>query len=251
MSPLIVESGFSIDWLLSQPIAHRGYHTDTIPENSLASFEKACELGLSIELDVHLLKDGEVVVFHDVTLERMTGVKGKISSCDSKMLKDLKLLESDEHVPLLKEVLDLVKDRVPIVLEIKNTNYTGTLEDAVCSLLNSYTGRVTIQSFNPLSLIHCKKKAPNRPRGILTSASYEGIALYKKWLLNTYLLLPRVRPSYIGHQFESLDLLSLKIFRNLKLLPILAWTIKSESDRQLVMGRCDNIIFEAIDYPFK
>ena len=58
--------------LLNKPFAHRGVHS-VYPENSLPAFASAVELGLGIELDVHLSLDGKVVVFHDDTLKRMTG----------------------------------------------------------------------------------------------------------------------------------------------------------------------------------
>lgn len=251
LSPLIVDKRRSLSWIIDRPIAHRGTHSDTIPENSLAAFQCSIDLGLPIELDVHLLKDNKVVVFHDVELERMTGVKGQIAHCDSKMIKDFSLLATEEKIPLLKEVFELVDDQVPIILEIKNTNYDGRLEDAVCDLLENYSGRVAIQSFNPFTLIHCRKRAPERPRGILTSGEYENLALYKKWVLNSYLFLPRVKPSYIAHEFNTLDYISLKFFRKLELLPVLAWTIRNEEDRQKVKDRCHNIIFENIPYPFK
>ncbi len=251
LSPLIVEKGFSHPWLLEKPIAHRGSHDQTLPENSLGAFQKSIELGLPIELDVHLLKDGKVVVFHDKDLERMTGVKGKIGHCDSKMIKDFKLLGTEEHVPLLQEVFDLVNGQVPIILEIKNTNYDGRLEDAVCDLLMKYEGKVALQSFNPLTLIHCRKRVPERPRGILTAAEYENLAFYKRWILNSYLLLPRVKPSYIAHEFSALDFVALRLFRGLELLPIIAWTIRSEEDRTKVSGLCQNIIFENLPYPFE
>jgi glycerophosphoryl diester phosphodiesterase len=251
LSPLIVEKGFSYLWLLEKPIAHRGSHDDKIPENSLGAFKRSIELGLPIELDVHLLKDNKVVVFHDEELERLTGVKGMISHCDSKMIKDFRLLGTDEPVPLLSDVLDLVNDQVPIILEIKNTDYDGRLEDCVCDLLKNYNGRVAIQSFNPLSLIHCRKKAPERPRGILTAAEYDDLPFYKRWVLNSYLLLPRVKPSYIAHECASLDFLSLKTFRKLELIPIIAWTIRSESDLDFAQQRCQNVIFENLTYPFR
>ena len=53
--------------------AHRGLHGNGIPENSLAAFRLAAEAGCGIELDVQLSRDGEVMVFHDYTLTRMTG----------------------------------------------------------------------------------------------------------------------------------------------------------------------------------
>ena len=59
--------------------AHRGLHGADIPENSLAAFEAACQNGFGIELDVQLSSDGEVMVFHDYTLTRMTGRDKKLS----------------------------------------------------------------------------------------------------------------------------------------------------------------------------
>lgn len=250
LSPLIVDKGQSLSWIIDRPIAHRGTHSQTVPENSLGAFKASIDLGLPIELDVHLLKDNKVVVFHDDELKRMTGVRGKIAHCDSQMIEDFRLLDSDEKIPLLRDVFDLVADRVPIILEIKNTNYDGRLEDAVCDLLEDYKGRVALQSFNPFSLIHCRKRCPDRPRGILTASEYEDLAPYKKWLLNSYIFLPRIRPTYIAHEFNTLTYSSLHFFRKFEILPVLAWTIRSVEDRKKILNLCDNIIFENIPYPF-
>lgn len=65
-------------WLSKQYIAHRGLHNNNFPENSLPSFENAIKHGFAIELDVHLLSDGTVAVFHDDSLKRMTGINGLI-----------------------------------------------------------------------------------------------------------------------------------------------------------------------------
>ena len=64
--------------------AHRGLHGDGVPENSLEAFELACQAGFGIELDVQLSSDGEVVVFHDYTLNRMTGVDKKLCERSSR-----------------------------------------------------------------------------------------------------------------------------------------------------------------------
>lgn len=251
LSPHIVEDGFKLDWLLSRPIAHRGFHNLHFPENSLASFEEAISRNLAIELDVHLLKDGEVVVFHDETLDRMTGIKGKISSCDVQMISKVKLGSSNERIPLLRDVFSLVAGRVPIILEIKNIDYNGVLEDRICELVKNYEGHVAIQSFNPFSLSHCRRLLPEVPRGMLTARSYEGVNFFKTILLNTYALLPKVRPSYVGHHFDHMDMLPLTGIRKNQLLPILAWTIKSESDWHKTRPFCDNIIFEGFEIPKK
>ena len=99
--------------------AHRGLHGRGVPENSLKAFELACREGKGIELDVQLSRDGEVMVFHDYTLVRMTGVDKKLCELDRSELCELALAESDQKIPTFSEVLALVGGRVPILVELK------------------------------------------------------------------------------------------------------------------------------------
>ena len=106
-------------------IAHRGF-SGGAPENTLIAFKKALELGVDmIELDVHLSKDGEVVIIHDDTLNRTTNGKGKVAEYTLKELKQLDAGSSSsppysgERIPTLKEVLQLVEARVPLAIELK------------------------------------------------------------------------------------------------------------------------------------
>lgn len=116
------------DWVGKFPvfvIAHRGF-SGAAPENTLAAFEKAIEAGSDmIELDVHLSSDGQVVVIHDDTLNRTTNSKGKVSH---HTLQELKQLDagswfgsqfSGEKIPTLKEVLELVRGRILVNIELK------------------------------------------------------------------------------------------------------------------------------------
>ena len=90
-------------WLVEQPIAHRGFHEKNVPENSLLAFSKAIEKGYAIELDVQLLSDNTVVVFHDESLARMTGNDGYLRFLSKKDLKSLTLKGSKETIPTLEE----------------------------------------------------------------------------------------------------------------------------------------------------
>jgi glycerophosphoryl diester phosphodiesterase len=106
-------------------IAHRGF-SGTAPENTLIAFRKALELDVDmIELDVHLSKDGEVVVIHDDTLNRTTNGKGKVAEYTLKELKQLDAGSfsgpqfSGERIPTLKEVMQLMEGRVPLCIELK------------------------------------------------------------------------------------------------------------------------------------
>ena len=112
-------------WLCNEYIAHRGFHSETAPENSLAAFENAIKHNYAIELDVRALSDGTVVVFHDETLGRMTGADGFISNYSYEDIKDLRLLKTQEKIPTLDEVLAFVDGRTPILIEIKNMGKVG------------------------------------------------------------------------------------------------------------------------------
>jgi glycerophosphoryl diester phosphodiesterase len=136
------------------PIAHRGLHAahDGRPENSLAAFAYACERGFPAELDARLTRDGEVVVFHDRTLRRMTGADGRVEDRDAADVRALRLLGTRERVPLLRDVLELVDGRVPLLVEVKAGAPYPALERAVLGALDCYAGEVAIQSFKPRML---------------------------------------------------------------------------------------------------
>lgn len=106
-------------------IAHRGF-SGTAPENTLAAFKRAMDVGSNmIELDVHLSRDGHVVVIHDDTLKRTTGGMGKVVDFSLQELKQLDAGKwfgsrfSGEKIPTLKEVLELTRGKIPIHIELK------------------------------------------------------------------------------------------------------------------------------------
>ncbi len=111
----------NLQFLTENLIAHRGYHNMKagIPENSVGAFEKAIENHYMIELDVHILKDNKIIVFHDDNLERMTGVKKQLKNCTYEEIKDLKLNKTNYTIPLFEEVLKLIDGKVPILIELK------------------------------------------------------------------------------------------------------------------------------------
>ena len=102
--------------------AHRGLHSPdkSVPENSLAAFAAAADAGYGMELDVQLSKDGEVVVFHDDTLDRVTGVAGRVDAFDWAELKEMPLCGTGHHMPLFTEVLATVAGRTPLIVELKS-----------------------------------------------------------------------------------------------------------------------------------
>ena len=153
-------------------VAHRGF-SGAAPENTLGAFRKALEAGSDmIELDVHLSKDGKIVVIHDETLERTTDGQGKVVD---HTLEDLKKLDagsrfgadfSRERIPTLQEVLTLAKGKVLVNIEIKNPTHekyaiTELTEKALQEVKREeMLDRVIFSSFNPVSLEWLRKKEP-------------------------------------------------------------------------------------------
>ena len=121
--------GKHLDKYKNKRFAHRGYHTDTIPENSIAAFKEAKKLDLPVEFDVQFTKDGQVVVFHDSTLDRMCGVIGKVRDFTYEDLQQFRLNDTEEKIPLLSEVLDVL-DGTLILLEMKY--YDGLTDCRIC-----------------------------------------------------------------------------------------------------------------------
>ena len=152
-------------------VAHRGAMGYEL-ENSIKSFQKALDLGVSmIELDVFVLPTGELVVFHDDQLDRLTNAKGAIESYSYKELKEQVRLNDGQSIPLLSEVLELCASKTKINIELKGS---GTAIP-VSHLLNTYfesgllkPSEIVISSFKWEELEHMRSLNSNIPIGILT-----------------------------------------------------------------------------------
>ena len=233
-------------WLVETPIAHRGLHDKTAPENSLAAFSKAIENGYPIELDVQMLSDGTPVVFHDESLARLTGNDGYLRFLNKSDLDCLTLAGTKEKIPTLEQVLHLVNGSTPLLIEIKNTSKVGTLEKNVIDLLKNYTGEVAIQSFNPFVLAYFHKHAPSIPRGQL-SGSFKGekLGFLKRFVLKHMMLNKKTsKPDFISYEARALPN---NTVRKYKKLPLLAWCVRNQAEYLRVVKYCDNVIFESFE----
>ncbi|WP_019222167.1 glycerophosphodiester phosphodiesterase [Bartonella rattaustraliani] len=139
-------------------VAHRG-GAHLYPENTLSAFRHAIALAVDeVECDVHLLKSGEVVVFHDFRLEQLVGKTGYIHDIDNEIRKQLCVKGSTESPPLLEEVLDLLKPtNVALHLEIKTCGEVERemiLSQKALAIIKSrnLAERVSAISFDPMSL---------------------------------------------------------------------------------------------------
>ena len=231
-------------WLVNKYVAHRGLHNETAPENSLKAFKNAIEHDYTIELDVHPLEDGTPVVFHDETLKRLTGEDGYISKIKNvEELKTFKILETKQTIPTLQEVLDVVKNQVPVIIEIKDFNINGIFENAIYEVLKNYTGDYAVMSFNPYSLKWFKENAPEVLRGQMASL-FKGkkLGIFRKWALKRMTLNKSVsQPNFIVYKWDEIPN---KYVKKYKHLPLIATAVPSQQDYMKVAQFCDNIIFE-------
>ncbi|MGB3606520.1 glycerophosphodiester phosphodiesterase [Psychroserpens sp.] len=152
---------------------HRGAKA-YVAENTLASIEKALEMGVDgIEIDVHQCASGELVVFHDFTMDRMTNGFGEISQ---HTLKQLKLLKVDEQfsIPTLDSVLDIIDRRCILNIELKGKN-TATLAAQMTNTYITNKGwdneHFILSSFQHQELETVFKINPKLRLGVLTKDS--------------------------------------------------------------------------------
>ncbi len=238
--------------------AHRGLHNidEQIPENSMAAFRKAIELGYGIELDIRATKDNEIVVFHDDSLKRMCNIEKQVDELDLEELQKIKLLKSNEAIPLLKDVLKLVHGRVPLLVEYK-ASLPGSDCNGLCKLANeilkNYQGDYAIESFNYNVLRWYKKNMPNILRGQLGMGMqcYE-IALGKEEAkklpmknrrMVTYLLGNYIgRPHFISYRYQDINLF-VKLNQILG-AKIACWTVINKVDNEKLLKEYDSVIFE-------
>ncbi|MBO5912974.1 MAG: glycerophosphodiester phosphodiesterase [Clostridia bacterium] len=209
-------------------IAHRGLHglSEDTPENSLRAFEKAVEWGYGIEIDIHLTKDGKVVVFHDDTLNRVCGVDGRVEDKTLAELKQLRLLGTDCEIPTLQECLDTVNGKVPLLIEFKCISLKcNELCRAADEILSKYNGKYLIQSFYPTVLGWYKKHRKDICRGQLASA-FKGEEFYKR-LLGCLLFNVVARPHFVSYEHKYRKNIFRRLVTSLGAFPV-GWTFQSQ-----------------------
>lgn len=152
-------------------VAHRGASAYE-PENTLRAFRRAIELGADMsELDVHLSKDGHLIVMHNATVEQTTNGRGAIADMT---LAELKQLDAGkgEKIPTLQEAVDLVRGQNGLYIELKGE---GTSEPVVNLLrANRFTDRrqVIVGSFKPWLVQAVKELAPEIATSLLVGPVY-------------------------------------------------------------------------------
>lgn len=233
-----------LDFLKKNLIAHRGMHSieKGIPENSIEAFRQAIKCNYIIELDIHILKDNSIVVFHDDNLKRMTGVNRELKDVTYKDIKNLKLLNTNNYIPLLTDVLKLVNRKVPLIIEFKYDVKTGRLEEKAMEILKEYKGKYAVKSFNVLSVYWFKRNFPNVIRGQLSSRLEKNVNIVRRLLWENMLFNFFSKPDFISYDIKGLPNKMVERYRKEKI--VLGWTIKNKEDMEKAKKYCDNFICE-------
>ncbi len=214
--------------------AHRGLHDATKPENSMAAFRAALEKGYGIELDIHLMKDGNLAVIHDSSLQRVAGADAQIEDLTLADLAQYRLGDSQEKIPLFREVLALYAGKAPLIVELKcaGGNHAALCKTAM-ELLDGYDGLYCVESFDPRAVHWFRKHRPEICRGQLSENSMRS-KVKVPWIIRlclTYHLANLVtRPDFIAYKYADRKTFGTDICRKVLRLQGVSWTLKTPQE---------------------
>ncbi len=210
--------------------AHRGLHGGGLPENSIPAFQAALEAGYGVELDIHLMRDGNLAVIHDASLKRTAGADVKIEELTTGQLGAYSLEGTGQTIPEFRQVLELFAGRAPLIVELKseNGNYAALCE-AACKILDGYDGLYCMESFDPRCVRWLRRHRPDIIRGQL-SENWMKSGLKLPWVLkfamtfhlgNVY-----TRPDFIACRYEDRKTFGIGLCRRLWKVQGVSWTIR-------------------------
>lgn len=217
----------NIEFLKNNLIAHRGLHNSTIPENTLPAFYKCVDKNYTIELDIHILKDNTIVVYHDHNLKKLTGVNKVIETLSYPQLSKIKI-NKKYTIPTLEQVMHIVDGKVPLLIEVKDVDNNSKFEEELVKLLDNYKGKFAIQSTNPFVIDWFYKNRKDYIIGLIVfnDLNYKLVKKYIKKI------------DFISVYKKQLP------FKINKL--VLGWTIRKISQYEKYKNLCDNLICENI-----
>ena len=243
------------DWLTARPIAHRGLHDRNagVIENTMPAFEAAIARGFAIELDVQGTADGNAVVFHDETLDRLTGETGPVKDRSTDALSEIAVTGSGGTIPSLAKVLAAIDGRTPLIIEVKSAHDGNVaLADAVCGALGAYHGPAAIMSFDPSVMARVKANATGRPLGIVSAPmGYahwpQNLSFVQRLALGALFHAPGFAADFISYEVKSLPALAPLLARRVGRKALMCWTVKDAPTARRAMRWVDQITFEGFD----
>lgn len=247
----------NLSWLTARPIAHRGLHDASkgVIENSISAARAAIAAGFGVECDVQLTADGELVVFHDDMLERLTAGSGAVATHKSSELRRLRLRGGADAIPSFSEFLAAIGGRTPIVVEIKSA-FDGDTAAAqrTAQALARYDGPVAIESFDPDQIAFLRARAAalgiaHRPLGIVGEAQYSEadwpqLTAAQREELTQFLHYKRTLPDFLSWNMRDLPNAIPLLLRDALGIPVTAWTVRTPEMAARAREWTDQIVFE-------
>ena len=232
-----------IAWLGKHDYAHRGLHGAGRPENSPGAFAVAIERGMGIECDIQRSSDGQAVVFHDWELDRLTAESGPVS----RRCAAIRLGGSEDTVPTLRQLLDQVAGRVPILIEVKSRkdHRIAGLCLAVRRALEGYRGPHAVMSFDPRVSRWFARHSPFTVRGLVVTEENDRALAGR---IRRHLALWHARPDFLAYDVRDLPSRFAAAQRR-RGLPVLTWTVRSAELRARAAEHADAPIAEGAGVP--
>ncbi len=229
-------------WIKELPVAHRGYHdlNNTVWENTLSAFSRAVEAGFAIECDLHYASDGVPIIFHDEDLERLCNLKGDVRERTSGELGLIAIGGTKDKVPTLKQLLNLVQGKVPLVLELKGREADDEgFAESVLEVLEGYEGNVALMSFDHWLLKDLKELGAPYPVGLTANGNTaEEYATHEKAM--------ELGLDFISYYYADLPNSFISRQRD-KGIPVITWTVRDEDARKRTFDNADQMTFEGFD----
>ncbi len=240
------------DWAVLRQFryAHRGLHDKPqVPENSMAAFRKAVEHGFGAELDIHLMKDGNLAVIHDSSLLRTAGADVHIEELTAEDLEQYHLEGTQERIPLLPEVLALFERKAPLIIELKaDRGNHAALSEAASKLLDEYGGDYCIESFDPRVVRWFRKHRPGVCRGQLAENFLRSrdnkLSLPLRFVLTNLLANAAACPDFVAYQFSGRETFGLRLCRFLWKPQMVYWTLRKKEELHMAESEGALCIFE-------
>ncbi|MHA1518292.1 MAG: glycerophosphodiester phosphodiesterase family protein [Alphaproteobacteria bacterium] len=240
---------------LKRPIAHRGLHDTAkgIIENSASAVIAALGKGYAIEVDLQCAAGHRPIVFHDAKLDRLTNETGPVAERDVEALSAIPLKGSEDRILSLPDLLALVGGHVPLVLEVKSTwTRDGAFETNIVQDLTAYTGPIAVMSFDPFAVAAFLEAVPTLPRGLVASRfddteHWQSLSTAQRFAMRHLLTSAFAQPHFIAYDVNALPAVAPLIAKALFGLPLLAWTVKTEAERERALRYADAMIFEGIE----
>jgi glycerophosphoryl diester phosphodiesterase len=239
-----------LNWLTARPIAHRGWHGDGRIENSLSAARAAIAAGFAIECDIQRSADGDAVVFHDDTLDRLTGAPGRIANYSVARLAALRLSGSADSIPTLAQLLDLIIGHVPLICEIKSGFDGDTrLAARAAEIAAVYDGPLAFKSFDPDVIAFLRASGATRPLGLVAEASYDdpyfaALSPAQKRDCAAFLHVARTLPDFLSWSVDNLPHVAPTLFRVMGGKPVMTWTVRTPAQWSLAREFADQAVFE-------